>query len=143
MVRRVARSALVSVLLVLMAVTPLSALISPGQFEVRFDPRFDGLTVRLDDRTGLVRGLSPASPLPGVPPVVTNRGLDSRTLVVTLEGSTCDYLTDLTFKRDGDSFVITERTETSNCLGSGAEHVVAFILWAPVDASKVRFESIN
>ena len=139
---KLARALVVALLVLLFTVTPLNALILPGQFEVRFGTHAPGLTVRIDDRTGLVSGVAPAAPGPGIAPVVANRGSDRRTLLVTLEGSSCDFLIELTFERAGATFLITERTHTASCgLGTGAEHVVALILRAPVDASSVKLES--
>lgn len=136
---------LAAVLVLLFAVTPLSALIAPGEFEVRSAPFLWGraFTVRLMDRTGLARGLAVAAQPRGVyDDGVTNHGVDGRMLIVHWEGSSCDYLTRLTFERAVGGFVIRERTERSSCfIGSGRSSTVAIHLWAPVDASTVRLES--
>jgi len=140
---RLARAAVAAVLIVLLAVTPLSALIAPGQFEIRFpalsavDP---ALTVTLDDRTGLVRGLAIAAVPRALPDAVINYGSDGRLLIVTLDGSSCDHLTELVLERVNSGFVISAKTWESGCsIGTGMTRAVAIILWAPVDASTVDF----
>lgn len=149
--KRFARAALVALLILFMAVTPLSALIAPGEFEVRFrpdgfsnhwfEPTGLGFTVRLRDRTGLARGLAVAVQPRGVyDDGVTNHGVEGRMLLVHWEGSSCDVLTYLTFERDVNGYLIRERTNDSSCvMGTGMSHTVAIQLWAPVDASNVRF----
>jgi hypothetical protein len=147
--RRFVRPLVVALFVFLMAVTPLSALMSPGEFEIRFSPvgqgnprwtaASHGFTVRLLDRTGLARGLALPPPHQGLSAPVTNNGADGRALVVRWDGSSCDDLANLTFERTGDGFVIHERTHEFGCFaGSGALHIVAIPLWAPVDAATVQ-----
>ena len=149
---KIGRTFAVGVFVFLMAVTPLSALIAPGEFEIRFrpdgprnswwEPADNGFTVRLLDRTGLARGLGVAPPRRGLPDPITNSGTDGRTLVVSWEGASCDDLTNLTLERAVGGFVIRERTHEGGCfMGTGAYHSVAIPLWAPVDASTVELES--
>jgi hypothetical protein len=140
---RLARAGVVALLILFMAVTPLSALIAPGEFEVTFttenalDREF---TLRLADRTGLVRGLAVAAARPGIQDAVTNFGVDGRMLIVEIEGSSCDYVAHLTFQRALGGFQISARTEGFSCgIGTGSSHVVAIHLWAPIDASRVEF----
>lgn len=146
---RFARAVAIALLVLLMAVTPLSALVTPGEFEVRFardgyahawfQPSDFGFTVRLADRTGLARGLSAAPPRRGVYDAVTNYGVDGRMLIVTLEGASCDHLTRLTFERTVGGFLIRERTERFGCfIGMGMSHTLAIHLWSPIDASTVE-----
>ena len=146
---RLVRPLVIALLMLLMAVTPLSALIAPGEFEVRF--RRDesaqpfepyGFTVRLKDRTGLVRALSPWVSVPGIQAAVTNQGADGRLLVVEWDGSSCDSLSRLTFDRAGHGFLIRVSTDEVGCfIGSGASHAVGLHLWAPVDAATVTLAS--
>ena len=138
---RLARASVAALLILLFAVTPLSALIWPSQFQIVFT---DGLRVKLEDRTGLVRGLAHGVSLPGVRPPVENHGSDTKTLLVRVEGSSCDAHMTLTIGRDGDGYFITERTETHSCaLGTGMERVIAIVLWSPIAAGDVRFESLS
>ncbi len=149
---RFVRPLVIALLMLLVAVTPLSALIAPGEFEIRFrpegprnpwwDPGDNGFTVRLLDRTGLARGLGVAPPRRGLPDPITNYGADGRTLVVRWDGASCDDLTNLTLERAVGGFVIRERTHEGGCfMGTGAYHSVAIPLWAPVDASTVTLVS--
>lgn len=141
---KLARAAVVALLILFMAVTPLSALIAPGEFEVTFTTEYASdreFTVRLADRTGLVRGLAAAAARPGIQDAVTNFGVDGRMLIVEVEGSSCDYLAHLTFERAIGGFLISARTEGFSCVfGTLSSHVVAIQLWAPVDASTVILE---
>ncbi len=141
---KVARAVVLAVLILLMAVTPLSALISPGHFEVQFAERdrLSGhrVTVTLDDKTGLARGLSAWTDSrvgDGVAP-----SSDGRILVVNLTGGCGTYLIELAFERASTGYVLRERTHESGCsflilVG----WTVAIHLWAPVDASTVEFVS--
>jgi len=145
---RFARPLVVAVLVLLFAVTPLSALVAPGEFEVRFKATASSssywqpyeFAVRLADRTGLARGLAPAASVRGNVAPVINYGADGRILIVSIEGSSCDYLTHLTFERIVDGFRIRERTDGLNCgIRTGSTHEVAIQLWAPVDAATVEY----
>ena len=140
---RLARAVAIAVLVMLVAVTPLSALIAPGEFDVRLarygssDP---GFIVHLSDRTRLVRGLAVAPPRRGVNEEITNYGTDGRFLIVSFFGSSCDYLAHLTFERTGAGMVIRTTTQGSWCLGTGRYIAVALHLWTPIDASTVEFD---
>lgn len=140
---KLARAALVALLILFMAVTPLSALIAPGQFELTFADAdlLSGrrLTVTFADRTGLVRSMAPAAATNSG--AVTNFGTDGRTLIVSWGHGCGGYHTELVFERMGSGFVLSERTHEWGCgymilVG----HAVAIHLWAPVDASTVEFE---
>lgn len=137
-----ARATVVAVLILLMAVTPLSALISPGHFEFAYASRdaLSGhrLTVELEDRTGLVRGFGPAFQLPGMFDGVSNQGDDESVLLVSWGHGCGAYLTQFTFDRAPDGYIVRERTLESGCpymilIG----HAVAIRLWMPIDASTV------
>lgn len=141
---RFARAAAVAVLVLLIAVTPLSALIAPGEFDVRFaryGPSDPGFIVHLSDRTGLVRGMAVAPPRRGVYAGITNYGTDGRFLIVAFDGSSCDYLAHLTFERSGGGFLIRTTAQGRWCLGVGRYTAVAFHLWTPIDASTVEIDA--
>jgi hypothetical protein len=145
---RIARVIGVAVLVLLLALIPLSMLIAPGQFEIQFPTRGasfeEALTVQLDDRTGQARGLAPALPQRGVGPAVTNYGADYRVLIVKLEGSSCDWLTQLALEPAGNAFLLREKTHERSCaIGTGKTRAVAISLWGPIDAATVRFESMR
>jgi len=134
----IARASAVAVLVLIFAVTPLSALIGPPNFEVWFAAQ--DLTVTLNDRTGLVRGMVASAPRPGVQPSVDNDGSDAKKLLVTLDGSSCDSRVTLTLTRAAPAFLLTESTQRRACaLGTGSEHLVAILLWSPIAAHDVRF----
>ncbi|MGI8928907.1 MAG: hypothetical protein ACR2H0_05520 [Candidatus Limnocylindrales bacterium] len=140
---KVARALVIAVLVLLMAVTPLSALIAPGEYDVRFaghgswDP---GFIVHLSDRTGLVRALTVAPRRLGVFDPITNYSSDGKILIVELEGSSCDYRAHLTLDKAGTGFRLHTTTQSFGCvIGSGRYTDVAFHLWTPIDASTVEF----
>lgn len=134
-----------------MAVTPLSALIAPGQFELTFADAdlLSGrrLSVTFVDRTGLVKSMaSAASSIPSAANsgAVTNLGTDGRTLIVSWGHGCGGYHTELVFERVGSGFLLSEQTHDWGCgflilVG----HAVAIHLWAPVDASTVKFVALH
>lgn len=143
MALKVARAALVSLLVLLVAVTPLNALIQPGRFEVviRGNEYTPALTVVLYDRTGLVKGIAAADPSD------VDRDVDRADTVMFLAwgGGLCDASTQFTFERFDDGFRLTERT-----LGrSGICHLVlvgrsiAVHLWVAIDPATVEFDAIE
>jgi hypothetical protein len=139
---RLVRGAIVASLVLLMAVTPLSAVLSGGGFETTLAGRSGvGATrVILDDHTGLVRGIAPARPAPlkdGVSPV----GTDGHTLLVQWLGGCKDPLTVLTFDRVDDRYTIVERTVHRCTLLVGIARAITVSLWASIDASAVTFLS--
>ena len=126
-----------------MAVTPLSALIAPGEFEIRLarsGPSGPGLVVHLSDRTRLVRGLAIAPQRIGVHDAVTNFGTDGRFLIVRIDGSSCDYMANLTFEHARPGFLIRTTGHRRGCFGTLRTTEVAFHLWTPIDASTVEFD---
>ena len=138
-----ARAVLVALLVLLMAVTPLAAILSGGVFETSLPGEGSGypsrprVRVLLYDQTGLMRAIAPANPDQQDAP-------NPRVLVVEWTGGCGDFITRLTFRRTDDGFVIEERTEESGCMFLiGYGRAVALHLWAPVDQSTVRFESLN
>jgi len=89
---KLARAGAAALLILVMAVTPLSAFLSGGQFETWWPgDRFDApVRVLLDDHTGFVSGVSLAPTPAGVHEAVANPGADRRSLTVTVDGSSCD-----------------------------------------------------
>lgn len=141
---KLARAALVALLVLFMAVTPLSALISPGQFELTFADAdlLSGrrLSVTFVDQTGLVRSMAPAQATNS--DAVTNLGTDGRTLIVSWGHGCGGYHTELVFERVGSGFLLSEQTHNWGCFFLIlVSHAVAIHLWAPVDASLVEFAS--
>ena len=141
----IVRAALIAVLVVLLAVTPLSAIFRPAYSEVVFPgrPLVATLRVVVDDRTGLVAGVSQVDST--VDEGVSNGPHENgRSLFVTLFGGCGDRLTWLTFDRADGGFVIEERTTRYGCsFLMGISRTVVLQLRAPVDASTVKFESFT
>jgi hypothetical protein len=145
--RLIGRAAMIAVLVVLLAVTPLSAIFRPAYFEVVFPGSGSVATLRVvvDDRTGLVAGLSRVDFSPLIDEGVSNGpGENRRALFVTLFGGCGDRLAWLTFDRGDGGFVIEERTTRYGCnFLIGLSRTVVLQLRAPVDASTVEFESFT
>jgi hypothetical protein len=148
---RLVRAAVAALLIGLMAVTPLSAVISPGHFELRL-PTPDALsgnwhTVELDDHTGLVRGLRAYTESPdGVweDGVSNPGGVSSQLLVIRWSGGCGAYQTNLVVDRTSDGYVVQERSFESNCPWLILKlWQVAVVLWVPVDARTMRFVSLD
>jgi hypothetical protein len=138
----------VAVLVMVLALIPLSTLISPGQFEIQFPHNgasFEvAYTVTLGDRTGRAKGLAVALPDDGIGPEIRNYGPDGRILIIDLEGTSCDLQTDLELLGDGPGFILRRRTQEGSCaIGTGMIRAVAISLWAPIDASTVRIENLD
>lgn len=136
------RAALIAVLVLLMAVTPLSAVLSGGAFDVWLGNDGRGpVRVTLEDQTGLVRlvvGVSTGN-LGGV----SNPGGNQRLLSVNLVGGCGDYWIHLTFSRAAGGYRIDKRTDEFGCsfLNLEGHGTVVMSLLAPVDASTVQFRS--
>ena len=140
---KLARAFVIAVLVLLMAVTPLSALITPGQFELTFADAdlLSGhrLSVTFADRTGLVRSMAPAAATNS--DSVTNWGTDGRTLIVSWGHGCGGYHTELVFEHAGSGFALSEQTYHWGCgFLILTRHAVAIHMWAPIDASTVVFE---
>ncbi len=135
-----ARAVVVALLILVIAVTPLSAFLSGGVFEIWL-PGHQFITrtrVVLEDHTGLVRGIAPAysgRPNDGVRAL----GRDGRTLIVQWMGGCDDPLTVLTFDRADAGYRIVERTEHRCMFLIGIGRAVSVSLWAPLDAATVTF----
>lgn len=137
---------MIGVLVLLMAVTPLSAVIDQGRFETRFPGRGFVLPLRvvLEDRTGLVAGLARWEAGRRLDEGVENAPGNDRILVVSLFGGCGDHLTRLTFERVEGGFRIEERTSGGGCsLLIGIIRSVAIHLRVRVDAASVQFQSVE
>ena len=147
MMAKLVRAAAVALLVLVMAVTPLSAFLNGGRFETSWpgDRLHGPVLVLLDDHTGFVKGVSPAPASPGVRNGVTNLNSDPRVLSVSVEGSSCDHVIRLEFARTDTGFVVRERTEEYGfcVIGMGAAWPIAIVLWSPIDASVVAFVSLD
>jgi hypothetical protein len=143
---KLVRAAAVALLILVMAVTPLSAVLSAGHFEAWL-PTWDGfdhtsLKVTLDDQTGMVRAITAARS--GELDRVINPGDNRYVLVVSWLGGCSDRLATLSFRVSGAGFVLVERTMRWGCpLLIGLGRSVAIHLWSPVDASLVDYVSLD
>jgi hypothetical protein len=141
---RLARGAVVTVMVLALAVTPLSAVLSAGHFETWL-PSWDmfgrtSLQVTMDDQTGLVRAMTPAQS--GELDRVINPGGNRSVLAVTWMGGCSDRLATLSFRATDTGFVLTERTLGWGCsLLIGLDRSVAIYLWSPIDAETVTFSA--
>lgn len=131
---RLGRAALVALLVLLMAATPLSAILSGGTFETWL-PGFqsDAYTrprtrVVLLDHSGLVRALTPAAERAETTPMA---------LAVSWYG--CGHST-LTFDRTDDGFLLAEQGLFVNCMMFGDWRSVVIHLWSPIDPSTVEID---
>jgi hypothetical protein len=134
----------VAVLVLAVAVMPLGWLLSGGIHETWLPgegsglPHMPRMRAVLIDQTSLVRFITDA--------VVEARsaptGMTS-TLVVTWLGGCGDYQANLVFARDGDGFVLRQRTESHGCpFLIGYRRGVALHLWTPIDVSTVRVAEV-
>ncbi len=131
---RFARPVLVAFLVLLFAVTPLSAHLSggtfetwlPGYYSATYDrPRY---RVVLFDGTGLVRAVSPGESAQSSPTVLVASWFSCGNSV-------------LRFGRTPTGLVLKDETVELSCGISGAlSHSAAIHLWTPVDASTVQVE---
>jgi hypothetical protein len=145
------RAAIAALLIGLVAVTPLSAVISPGYFEILL-PERDLLsgqshTVELVDHTGLVRGMRLYSneAAGAWNDGVTNPGRDpSELLVIRWSGGCGVNRTRLTLDRSSDGYVLHEQTAGVGCVFLVLKGwQVGVVLWRPLDASTVSFVSLD
>lgn len=140
---RLARAAVIAVLLLVTAVTPLSAFLSGGSFETWVGGAYERPLVRitLRDHTGLVRQFTRAG-LDRAPDVSNPNG-NQRVLLVSVWGGCADYWVHLDFRWTENGYVIRQHNHEFGCpffalIGHGG---VALTLWSPVDASDVRLDS--
>jgi len=131
---RLAAAALAAVLILVVAVTPLEAIIRPGHFELAVPalsiagPRVD---VSLDDQTGLIGGLALADANP-------NLTASSRVLIVPWEGDSCGAVVSMQFSTSGDRYRLVQQTASQRCVvGTGFGLRLALLLRAPIDPTHV------
>lgn len=123
-----------ALIVVAVAVTPLSAAFRPGYFDVRYvDPvTRDVLNATIQDQTGLISAVGYPSDSPP-----TTSGLTSR-LVVDLAGGCEDPSLFVRFLAVGERFRITHHTTGTMCeLLFLQGRPFLFVLRAPIDASTV------
>jgi hypothetical protein len=140
---RLARWVLIGLIILVMAMTPLSVVFSAGRFETLLSGSSLGwgsVSVTLEDQTGLVRFISPGQ-LDYLEPVV-NPGGNRKVITVSWLGGCGDKSTTLTFRASGSRYVITQRTFEFGCpFMIGIGHSVAIHLWSPVDAAQVSLDA--
>jgi len=147
---RLARLAAVVVLVLAMAITPLSVVLSAGRFETWL-PSWDmsgraSARVVLDDQTGMVRAISPAGPAagPGDLDTVVNPGGNRWVLVVTWGDSSCVRDAHLGLRPSDGGYVLDQRTTARSCGFLDLRgYSIAINLWSPVDANSVTFERLD
>jgi hypothetical protein len=143
--RRLVRASAVALLVLVIAVTPLSAFLSGGRHETRLpgSTLMSGATpwvnVVLQDETGFVRSIAPASS-EGLGSVHNPDG-NHMALVATWFGGCGDRTVHLSFARDGDRFRLTERTDRFGCpFMIAVGRSVLIVLWSPITAADVDFD---
>lgn len=130
----------VAILAIAIGAMPLGWLVSGGVHETWLPGRGSGypamprVRVVLVDQTSLVRFVTAATVVSRSAP----RAMTA-TLVVAWLGGCGDYRTNLTFTRQGEGFVLRQRTDTAGCgFLIGYERAVALHLWTPIDPSTVE-----
>jgi hypothetical protein len=149
MMAKLVRAAAVALLILVMTVTPLSAVLSAGHFETWL-PSWDmsgraSARVVLDDQTGMVRAMSPGLAAgPGDLDTVVNPGGNRWVLVVTWGDSSCVRDVHLGLRPFEGGYVLDQRTTARSCGYLDLRgYSVAIHLWSPVDASLVDFVSLD
>jgi hypothetical protein len=134
---RAVRAALVAVLVLFVAVTPLSAIFRPGYFDFVWPATGHDLAppphVVLEDQTGLVAGFVPAAQEHAA-------AGPTRSLSVSWLGGCDEQLVYITFYGSGGSYTLEKRTASNGCpFLVGIGRTVVLVLRAPVDPSSVHF----
>jgi hypothetical protein len=134
---RFLRAALVALLVLFVAVTPLSAIFRPGYFDAQWPATGHDLAppphLVLQDETGLVAGLVRGTG------VRTTQG-PTRALSISWLGGCDEQLIYLTFYGRDDGYVVDKRTTTNGCpFLIGIQRTVTLVLRAPVDPQSVQF----
>ena len=123
-----------AVLILVVAITPLEAILRPGHFELSVPALSIGgrsFDVSLDDQSGLVGGLALAG---------ADRGLtaSTRTLIVTWQGDSCGAVVTMQFSTSGDRYRLAQQTTSQRCMvGTIFGRTFALLLRAPIDPSHV------
>lgn len=144
MMGKLARAAAVALMVLALAVTPLSVVLSGGRFET-WVPTWDGfahgsLHVTLSDQTGMVRAITPGRS--NVLDEVVNPGANRYVLEVSWLGGCSDRDVQLNLFASPGGYTLTERTFGWGCsLMIGLGRSIAIQLWSPVDAATVTFKS--
>lgn len=144
MKRRLVRGSAVVLLVLAMAITPLSVVFSAGRFETWLPSRDiqgpSSAHVVLDDQTGMVRGISAAHP--GDLDTVVNLAGNRLVLEVTWGDSFCLREEHLGFRRSDNGYVVEQRALARNCgFLDLHSYAVAIYLWSPVDGATVTLDS--
>jgi hypothetical protein len=134
---RLGRAALVAVLVLFVAVTPLSAIFRPGYFDAQWPSTGHDLAPPphfvLEDQTGLVAGFVPAAQ-------ERTDAVPTRSLSISWLGGCDEQLVYLTFYASGGGYAFEKRTTTNGCpFLVGIRRTVILALRAPVDPVSVRF----
>jgi hypothetical protein len=136
---QLARAALAAVLVVMLAVAPLTAMFRPAHFEAWLEPSFwyGPPKVVLEDRTGLVSGMvATDGPAPA--------SAADRVLAVSWLGGCDEQVVWLTFESFGSGYRLDKRTASNGCvLLMGLRRTLILVLRAPVDPSTVEFEELE
>jgi hypothetical protein len=135
---RLARGGAVALLVLAMAITPLSVVFSAGQFETWL-PRWNAnVHVTLDDQTGMARAISDASPAtgPGDLGTVINPGGNRYVLQATWGDGSCVRDAHLALRRSENGYVLEHSSGSCFHLDL-TDYRVAIYLWAPIDAATV------
>lgn len=140
MKRRLLRGSAVALLVLAMAVTPLSVVFSAGRFETWL-PRWNTSThVTLYDQTGMVRAISDARPAAGPDDLdtVVNPAGNRNVLQVTWGDGSCVSEARLSVQRSENGYVVQH--SLGRCWHLDLTfYSVAIYLWSPIDAATVTF----
>ncbi len=129
-----ARAALAGVLVLFVAVTPLSAVLSPGHFETDMRRDDGSFHVVLDDQTGLVAALAPGDGVSESSP---------RALHVQLDGACGEWDYQLRFYASDGGFTIDRQKTSGGCnLLYLVSQDVVLALRAPVDPATVAIVDV-
>lgn len=138
-----ARPAVIALLVVVMAITPLALMFRPAYFDVVF-PGYgfqETLHVTLEDRTGLADGMSSGLDQRMVDPVQNLAG-NPNVLLALVSDDSCTTSTWLTLDAAGTGYHLEAQMAKGSCaIGTGSHQSVAIHLRLPVDAAGVLYES--
>jgi hypothetical protein len=139
MLRRIVAGVVVAFMILVMAVTPLSATFQPGYFDLRLQSWDDEypMAVTLKDDTGLVSALTEGEWSP-----VEQVGL-TRALRVQWDGDTDDNGIWMHFYPVDGGYRLTETTTkgASRPVGMGLGRTFVLVLRAPIDPATVEVDN--
>ena len=136
---KIGRAVVVAVLVLMLAVTPLSAMFRPAYFEASLRASlWDGPPeVVLEDRTGLVSAMVAVDG-------TTLESADDQVLVLSWLGGCSEQIIWLTFHATGDGYRVEKQTARNGCqLLVGLPRTLILVLRAPVDPATVEFEALE